>query len=414
MLNQVIKDPAARQRLREGVLGAHLDTFTTALAKQGYAPTTVLTQVWALAALDRWLVREHLPVARLDEPRLEAFLEERRRQGPERRNDRSAVRHLLAHLRDEGVLAQPNEDSPRTDLTHLLERYEQHLHQNRGVVVATTKNYTPFARRFLVEHFGDGPLRLEELTSPDVSRFLLQHAHSISPGRAKVMVTALRSFFRFLLQHGAIERDLAASVPSVANWRLATVPRHISSEEIRQILEACDQGTATGRRDYAILLLLARLGLRGGEVVGLVLDDLDWRRGELVVSGKGRRRDRLPLPSDVGDALVRYLRQDRPESASRRFFLRLRAPYRGLAGPSSLSAIVQRALVRAEIDAPTKGAHLLRHSLATAMLGQGASIAEIGEVLRHQAASTTEIYAKVDFRGLGSLAQPWPVRGGAR
>jgi len=238
----------------------------------------------------------------------------------------------------------------------------------------------------------------------------------MSPKRAQLMVSALRSFFRFLLQQGEIATDLAACVPAVADWRLSTVPKYLGAEEVERLLSTCDQRTRIGRRDYAILMLLARLGLRAGEVVALELDDMDWRGGEIAVRGKGQRHDRLPLLQEVGEALAAYLRRDRPCGSTRRVFVRMRAPIRGFAGPQTISTIVRRALQRADLKVPAKGvaAHLLRHSLATGMLRRGASMAEIAEVLRHRTPSTTEIYAKVDIGGLRSLAQPWPGSGGGR
>ena len=226
------------------------------------------------------------------------------------------------------------------------------------------------------------------------------------------MTTAFRSFFRFLFQKGELKADLAASVPTVADWRLSTVPKYLTPEEVDRVLQACNRRTATGRRDYAILLLLARLGLRAGEVVALEFDDVDWRAGEILVRGKGLFHERMPLPVDVGEALTSYLRRDRPACQTRRVFVCMRAPRRGFAGPSTLTTIVRRALLRADLHPAVKGAHLLRHSLATSLLRSGATMGEIGEVLRHRDPSTTEIYAKVDFEGLRSLAHPWPMGGG--
>jgi site-specific recombinase XerD len=226
------------------------------------------------------------------------------------------------------------------------------------------------------------------------------------------MTTAFRSFFRFLFRSGELEVDLAASVPTVAAWRLSTVPKYLIPEEVERMLGACDRRSSTGRRNYAILLLLARLGLRAGEVVSLKLDDIDWRAGEITVRGKGLFHDRMPLPPDVGEALTSYLRLDRPTCRTRRVFVCMKAPRRGFAGPSTLTTIVRRALDRADLHPAFKGAHLLRHSLATSMLRSGATMGEIGEVLRHRVPNTTEIYAKVDFDGLRSLAHPWPIGGG--
>jgi len=225
----------------------------------------------------------------------------------------------------------------------------------------------------------------------------------------------LRSIGRFLWQRGAIDRDRAAGVPRVPDWRLATIPKYLSPEEVERVLQTCDRQTAIGRRDHAILLLLARLGLRAGEIIALELDDIQWRAGEILVrSSKRLSQDRLPLVAEVGEALATYLRRDRRPHAARRVFQCMKAPRRGFAHPSTVSTIVRRALVRAGLCPALKGAHLLRHSLATRMLRQGASLPEIGLVLRHRTLQTTEIYAKVDLRGLRALAQPWPQMGGAQ
>jgi site-specific recombinase XerD len=222
---------------------------------------------------------------------------------------------------------------------------------------------------------------------------------------AQMMVTAFRSFFRFLFQNGELQSDLAASVPAVADWRLSIVPKYLLPAEVHRVLGSCDRRTSTGRRDYAVLLLLARLGLRAGEVVSLQLDDIAWRTGEILVRGKGLLHDWMPLPVDVGEALTAYLRKDRPPC---------KTPRSGFAGPSTVSTIVRRALERAQLHPALKGAHVMRHSLATSMLRSGASMGEIGEILRHRIPSTTEIYAKLDFEGLRSLAHPWPGVGGER
>jgi len=260
----------------------------------------------------------------------------------------------------------------------------------------------------LVERFADAPLRLGELNAADASASILRHARSLSLGRAKLMVTALRSFLRFLLQHGEIDTDLAAAVPAVSGWRQASVPKHLGSQDVQRLLDGCDRHTAMGRRNYAILLLLARLGLRAGEVVALQLDDVDWRAGEITVCGKGSVQDRLPLFPDVGEAVADYVRRDRPRCTSRRVFIRMKAPHRGFVSPAAVSTIVERAVDQAGLHPPVRGAHLLRHSLATGMIRRGASMAEIGQVLRHRAATTTEIYAKVDLEGLRALARRWP------
>ena len=303
------------------------------------------------------------------------------------------------------------DDSPLADI---LNRYEKHLRSERGLATATIINYLPFARKFLVDRFGDGPFTVREVRSSDISAFVLRHAQTMSCRRAQLMTTAFRSFFRFLFQNGELQSDLAASVPAVADWRLSTVPKYLIPDEVDRVLGSCDRQTSTGCRDYAILLLLARLGLRAGEIVALQLDDIDWRAGEILVRGKGLLHDRMPLPVDVGEALTSYLRVDRPPCKTRRVFVCMKAPRSGFAGPSTVTTIFRRALDRAGLHPAFKGAHVLRHSLATTMLRSGASMGEIGEVLRHRLPSTTEIYAKLDFEGLRSLAHPWPGIGGER
>jgi site-specific recombinase XerD len=416
MSENLFKEPEAAERLRGDPLGAHLDSVARSLVALGYASSTVRMYLWCLADFSGWIERSDVAVRDLDDRIVDTFVDERRRQGRLLRSHRAAIRRLVEHLRDQGIVRAPTPERASEPLpaARLVSQYEEYLRAERGLARATVVAYRPYVRRFVEERFGEQPLRLRELGPRAVSSFIVRYAHSMSPGRARLMVTALRSFLRFLFQRGQIEANLAEAVPAVADWRQSTIPKYLSVEEIEGLLGACDQSTSTGRRDYAILVLLARLGLRAGEVVALELDDIDWRAGEIVVRGKGLLHDRLPLLPEMGEALSAYLRRDRPPVSTRRVFVRMKAPLRGFAGPSTVSTLVQRALERAGLNPPMKGAHLLRHSLATGMLRGGASMAEIGEILRHRNPNTTEIYAKVDVAGLSSLAQPWPVAGGAR
>ena len=418
MLEHFFTDSEVAERLRRrGPLGPYLDSYAASVDALGFARSTIREQLWFLAGLGRWLERQGGAVADLDERVVETFLTARRkRRGGLRRSDAATYCRFLDHLRKEGVVVPAESRAEESVLDGLTRRYEAYLKRERGLQQATVDGYRPFVRRFLIERFRDGPLRFEALDPPEISSFVQRHACSMTPKRAQLMVSALRSFFRFLLQQGEIVKDLAACVPAVADWRLSTVPKYLGAEEVERLLSSCDQHTGIGRRDHAILLLLARLGLRASEVVALELDDIDWRAGEIVVRGKGQQHDRLPLLQEVGEALTAYLRQGRPGVSTRRVFVRVRAPLQGFAGPVAISTIVRRALQRADLQAPGKGvaAHLLRHSLATGMLRGGASMAEIGEVLRHRTPSTAEIYAKVDIGGLRSLAQPWPGSGGGQ
>lgn len=414
MLEQLFNSAPAIERLRCAPLGSYLDDYAASLLDLGYCKSSVRARLGLVAEFGRWLERKKVPLADFDEQAIGRFADERQRRGHLRRGQRHSIQGFLEHLRFQGRVRAAHVEVEASPLSALEHRYEAYLREERGLTTATVVNYLPFARRFLIERFRDAPLRVRDLEPKDISRFILRHAHSMSPGRAKLMVSVFRSFFGFLLYQGEIETDLSASVPTVPDWRLTTVPKYLCREEVERTVDACDRNTPTGRRDYAILLLLARLGLRAGEVVALELDDIDWRGGQITVPGKGLRRDRLPLLADVGKALVDYLRKDRPPCPMRRVFLRMKAPWRGFVSPAAVSTLVRRALERAGLEPPMRGAHLLRHSLATGMLRGGASMREVGEVLRHRNLATTEIYAKVDFAGLRALAQPWPVNRGGR
>jgi site-specific recombinase XerD len=414
MLDPLFKDPAAIVRLRSCVLGPHLDSFAVRLREDGYAPATMRWQLWVAADLARWMVRGAIAVTALDETVVESFTEDRRRRGRLHGGNRFALHLLLVHLRAEGVVPprviSPDE-SPRAILCR---RYGDCLVRERSLHRLTIAGYIEFACDFLAERFPDGAVRTESLTAQDVTDFLLPRFRTFAPRRGQYLCTALRSFFRFLFSRGETETDLSKAVLTVPVRGLVAVPRYLSSADVERVLAACDLGTPTGRRDHAILLLLARLGLRAGEVVALCLDDLDWRRGEFVVRGKGHQFDRLPLLPEVGDALAKYLSHDRPTCPSRRVFIRMKARRRGFASPAAVTTLVERAIARAGLDPPWRGAHVLRHSLATRMIRSGATMAQIGEVLRHRSANTTEIYAKVDFEALRALALPWPRQGGRR
>jgi len=404
-------DPLAQPRRCPGPLGAYIGGVRALLDARGYARATEKEQLHCVADFSRWLERRRVAVGDVDERRATEFVRARRRRGRVGRGDAATLRTLLAHLRQIGVIPAPAAAVCPTALSRVEQTFGAYLARERGLSRATVINYLPVVRRFLAGRFATGPLRLDAIRLPDVTRFVARHAHAFSPGRVQVMLTALRSFFRFLRLQGETARDLASSVLSVADWRLARVPQGIPAAQVQQLLRHCDQQTRVGQRDYTILLLLARLGLRAGEVVGLTLDDLDWDAGDLVVHGKGGRQDRLPLPRDVGQALATYLRQGRPPCGSRRVFLCMRAPRRGFTSSVAVCTLVRRALARAGLHPPSQGAHLLRHTLATEMLRRGASLAEIGEILRHRHPDTTAIYAKVDLGALRAVAPPWP--GGA-
>jgi integrase/recombinase XerD len=402
-------DPLPSHLWQAGPLAPHITWFAGRLAEQGYAPFTAQEKLRLVTHLSQWLQDQHVGADALVEPYIDQFLAYRQQQGRAPRHHRVTLRTFLKELRDAGMLLVPTRQDSALDV--LVQAFDHYLTSVRGLARITREHYLPIVRRFLQERFGTGPLVFQALDIHDVTQFLLRQAATVSPRHAQLIVSALRTFCRFLVQRGDLSADLAAAIPAVADWRLATVPKAMPPAQVTQLLQSCNQNHPTGQRDYTIVLLMARLGLRPGEVVAMTLDDLDWEAGTLLVRGKGGRRDRLPLPQDVGQALVTYLSNVRPRCATRRVFLRMKAPQCGFANSVAICTIVRRALERAGLEPPCKGAHILRHSLATNLLHAGASLVEISDVLRHRRPQTTEIYAKVDQAALGALAQPWPGGG---
>jgi site-specific recombinase XerD len=408
MCNRCSTDPRLQPRHATGPLACYLDGFLRTLIERGYTVATATAKIRFIRRLNQWLERRRLGVEKLNEAIVEDYTSYRKKNNYKDEDGPPTFRQFLSFLRNEGVIAAPTPALENSPFRKIERGFARHLYEERGLAKDTVhKNYLPTIRRFLVDRFTDGEVTFQSLCPQDISTFLIRHAHTMSPGRAQIMTTALRGFFRFLLKRGDISTDLAGAVPTVANWRLSGLPKYLEPEQVEQILRSCDRSSVIGKRDYAVLLLLSRLGLRAGEIVHLALDDIFWDVGELLVRGKSAREERLPLPDDVGYALATYLRYSRPRCPSRKVFIRNRAPRQGFADSAAIGNILKRALVRAGIDVGFKGAHLLRHTLATNMLRGGATFSEIGEILRHQLPCTTEIYAKVDLTALRSIAQPW-------
>jgi len=318
------------------------------------------------------------------------------------------VMPLVGYLRRAGVAAVPGEPAAGGALDFLAVQYCGYLVSERAVTAPVAGQYARLAREFLAACAQPGGPGLGGLSAAWVTDYVVAQCRGRPPGSAKFVVTALRSLLRFLFLAGHTRGQLAGAVPAVAHWGAGSLPRALSPQTVAALLASCDDATLAGRRDRAILALLARLGLRAGEVAGLELGDLDWAAGEISVRGKGSRRERLPLPADVGEALVVYLHGGRPRRGCRSVFLRLNAPIEGLTVPA-VTTVVYRACARAGL--PRAGAHRLRHSAASAMLAGGGTLTEVGQVLRHVRLGTTAIYAKIDQAALRDLARPWP--GGA-
>jgi site-specific recombinase XerD len=409
----IINDQLILSRAPEGPLAVHLGPFAESLIQQGYAQHYIHRQVMLAACFSRWLKQTGTLPRHVNYEHSARYLRFRYRHRRPSQGDSAALGHFIEFLRHEQVIpAEKRPTRPCTPAEQCVQAYERYLREERVLAEATIVNYVPFIDQFLQDRFGSGPVKLSGLLARDVVQFVQRQARCLHLKRAKLLTTALRSFLQYARYRGEIRLDLATAVPSVANWSMPSIPRGIAPDQVRQLLSQIDRSTAVGRRDYAILLLLARLGLRSGEVTYLELEDVDWKAGCVGVHGKSGRRIQLPLPKDVGDAIVAYLQHGRPYSTSRRVFLRAKAPIRGFLSPCAVGSIVRHALQRAGIEAPTTGAHQFRHGLATQMLRQGASLAQIGELLGHRSPETTKIYTKVDLDALRTLALPWP--GGVR
>lgn len=412
-MNVVICSQVVLSRAPEGPLAAHICTFAKSLVALGYGASSAHRQVLLASCFSRWLGHAGVAVQSVTMNDAQRYLRCRARRLRPGRGDLAALTHFIDFLRREGVVpAKKIAVQPLTTVGHCAEAYERYLREARALARATIVNYVPFIRAFLSHRFGDAPVVLSQLCPGDVVRFVQWQAPRMHRRSAKLMTSALRSFLSYAQYCGEVAVDLTGAVPIVPNWSMTSIPRAIAPDQVRQLLASMDRRTAMGRRDYAILLLLARLGLRSGEVASLKLDDIDWNAGQLTVCGKSGHRSGLPLPADVGKAIAAYLQQGRPHCTSRCLFLRAKAPVRGFHGAGGIGSMVRHALQRAGIDAPTTGTHQFRHGLATEMLRKGASLGEIGDVLGHRHLQTTKIYTKVDIAALRTLALPWS--GGAQ
>jgi len=371
-------------------------------------------RVMLASCFSRWLGQASVDSCRVTSEHVARYLRSRGRRVKILPCDGANIRQFINFLRSRGVVpAQEVPPRKPSAVEQAVHEFEFHLLNERALATTTARNYSPFVREFLTGRFGGGPVPLSRLCAGDVVGFVQRVAPRLHLKRAKLLTAALRSFLHYVRYRGDIQHNLAAAVPTVANWSMSAIPRAIPPDLVRRLLASINRHTAMGLRDYAIILLLARLGLRAGEIAGIDLEDIDWNAGLLHFRRKGGERAILPLPTDVGTAIAAYLRHGRPRNSNcRRVFLRSRAPIRGLKDCVAISCIVQHNLKRAGIKAPTQGAHQFRHGLATDMLRHGASLGEIGEVLGHRSPETTKIYTKVDLDVLRPLALPWP--GGVR
>ncbi len=388
-----------------GPLADRIAELGSDLLRQGYTVLSCRNVLRLASHLSRWLEAQGLGLRDLSDEQVNSFLCARRAEGYTQWLSQHGLVPIRRFLAEAGLMPEPSPPAPLTSLEQLLTDYEGSLVHDRGLTPRVAQIYRTVARQLLVATSRE--LDLSSLDGAAVKRYVLESSRKSNVDQTRVTLTGLRSFLRFLQLRGDIATDLRGAVPKIAGWRMASLPKYLPPEQVNAIVESCDRRSTLGRRDYAVLLLLARMGLRAKEVAALSLEDVDWREGTVLIRGKGGREDRMPLLAEVGSALASYLRRRR-KTSQRSLFLCHCAPH-GPLGSSSVTAIVGRACTRAQVS--LVGAHRLRHSAATTMLRRGATLDEISQTLRHRHHATTAMYAKVDHCRLRELAQPWP--GGA-
>ena len=391
------------RRRKPGRMGPFIDGYRAWLAGRGYAPGTVINMLAMAGDLGRWMDARDFAASDLDRVVVAEFRDAMRTAGMRNVPGAHGLDRLLQYLEHEGVRAASA--VPATPVEELVQRYRRWLVGDRGLAEATVERYVKLARLFLTQRSTELVHSVENLTGTDIVAFLLQESDRLSVGSVKGRVAELRSLLKFLYLQGLTPRPLATVVPPVAGWRDTGVPKAIPAADVQLLLGGCDRSDPIGVRDFAMLMLVARLGLRSAEVARLELGDIDWRAGQIILRGKASRQEGMPLPVDVGEALTAYLTQARPSTRIRQVFLAAKAPMRPIP-PGLVSDVTHRACDRAGL--PRIGAHRLRHSLATEMLRRGATIVEVSQVLRHRDLATTAIYAKVDYAALRAVARPWP------
>lgn len=396
------------RHLKSGPHGPLISLYAARVVQDGLARHGTWRCLSLTGRLLGWLSRVHLELTDLDERVLDRYLAWRARRQTIQPGDRAALKRLLSVLRETNQIPLAL-TPPRLPEDEIFQKFADTLQQERGLAPKSIVRHLPIIRRFLREVCPGGASDLGRIRQEDVIRYVERHARDASAASGKAMCWALRAFLRYLYCKGLNPLALAGCVPSMRRWRQASLPTYLSAAQVQKVLDGCDQTTALGRRDYAIILMLARLGLRANEVATLTLDDIDWRTGTMRIYAKGRQYTRMPMTVEIGAALVAILRHDRLGSSSRHVFLRILAPHRGFASGCAVTMIAKAALERAGIRGfAHQGAHLFRHSLATELLGAGATLSQIGQLLRHEHHDTTRIYAKVDIEALRAMSVSWP------
>lgn len=411
MLEQIFKSQATIQKLREGILGKYIDAFATYFVEQGYSQKTLRYRFGLVSKLNIWLQVHKLKLNNFNEQQISQFIQYRKKTTANfiRKGDGKTLQLLVEFLRNKGVIPEQKILAPENEsVEKLIREFTLYLLEEKGLLASTAKRNGDVIRQFLLKLFGQQRFNSQELTRSSLITYISDCREHYSSKNTQLIASILRSFLYFLLITGEIKTELAQCIPSIHGYRATHLPVFLTADQIKKLLSACDQSTPSGCRNYAILLLLIRLGVRASEVLKLSLDDINWSQGTIKITGKRKKRRVLPIPHDVGKAIATYLKKARPHCSSRQVFIRSRAPFQGLHNSSNISSIVRRALITAGLSPQQQGAHLLRYTAATEALRCGATLFEIGDLLGHCSVDTTALYTKVDIVRLKEIAMPWP------
>jgi site-specific recombinase XerD len=412
MLEQIYKSQSTIQQLRDGILGNYIDDFSACLIKKGYSQQTLHSYFGLISKLSTWLQDHQLKLNEFNELRINEFIESRKKSTANfvHKGDGRALQLLVEFLRNEEIIPKPEIFPPENkSVEALIQEFARYLTEEKGLADSTVNREKDVIRQFLLKQFGQQPLCFQDLTRSSLLTYISNSHKHYSSKNTQLIASILRTFLHFLVLNGKIESEFTRYIPSIPSYRAIHLPEFLTPNQVNQLLSSCDQNTPPGCRNYAILLLLVRLGLRASEVIKLSLDDIDWQQGNIHIYGKREKLRILPLPHEVGKAIATYLKKVRPSCSIRQLFIRSRAPYQGLRNSSNISSIVHRALLSAGLSPRHQGAHLLRYTAATESLRCGATLSEIGDLLGHSSVDTTALYTKVDVVRLKELAMPWPT-----
>lgn len=412
MLENIYYNKLTIQELRKGVLGNYIDDFAFHLYEIGYQKK-LRSRLAVIRKLNKWLTENKISLRHLNDKRIKNFIKIAKNQKKTffQCGDKRTLSYFFDYLQSRNVMPQIRPVRPTNEsIEKIIQAYVKYLDEDKGLCTSTIKKNKKIIYDFLCKQFGENKFIPKDITQNTLLTHIIKFKEQHALKNIRVMVSALRSFLRFLVMVGKLRSSIVDCIPSMPSWRATHLPVFLVKPEIKKLLRTCDRRTSKGQRNYAILILLIRLGLRASEVLNLTLDNINWDLGELDINGKGRKHRILPLPCDVGNAVASYIRYGRPKCSDRHVFIRTRLPYRCLNNSASISTIVHRALIAAGLTPLQTGAQLLRYTAAMETLSNGGTLFEVGELLGHCSVDTTAIYTKIDVVGLRELAQPWPIK----